>query len=227
MKHPHFKLLTYNIAKAISPLRRKYVLQDLRESLKTIGADFIFLQEVCGHHPSKEKAKFTKSPLEILSEEVLPYHYYGMTTEYEDGNHGNAILSRYEIKRIHNLDISMSPLARRGLLHCILDLPDFQKDLHLFCLHLDLLPADRRKQFELVKARILDSVEESDLVILAGDFNDWKGEWKSRLSQELNLDEVELSQKGPAKTFPSFFPLLHLDRVYYRGLAVRDFEILK
>lgn len=222
-----FCFLTYNMAKARSLFRRRYILQDIRSALLELHADFIFLQEAHGVHPQGSDTKFNLDPMEALAEGLMPYKVYGQNAVYKKGHHGNAILSRYEIKDFENFDISVSPFAKRGLLHCILDLPDIEKNLHLFCVHLDLLEVDRREQVSKICSTIQIHTSENDLVLLAGDFNDWRGRIGRRLYDELRLEEVRFGSSKSARTFPSFFPVVSLDKIFCRGLEVRNPEILR
>ena len=45
-------ILTVNTHKGFSPLNRRFVLPELREAVRTLGADVVFLQEVLGMHRS-------------------------------------------------------------------------------------------------------------------------------------------------------------------------------
>ena len=57
---------------------------------------------------------------------------------------------------------------------------------------------------------------------MAGDFNDWRLHARSLLARPLHLAEVfEITRGGPARSFPSLMPLLHLDRIYVRGFRVK------
>jgi endonuclease/exonuclease/phosphatase family metal-dependent hydrolase len=65
--------------------------------------------------------------------------------------------------------------------------------------------------------RYLERIPARDAVILAGDFNDWA----SRLGATFTAHEfMEHSQK----TFPSWLPLLPLDRIYTRNIQVQAFH---
>lgn len=227
MSQVQFKFLTYNMAKARSLFRRKYILRNIREALLDAQVDFIFLQEAHGEHPLSHKGNFEQDPLDILTEGLMPYKVYGQNAVYQKGHHGNAILSRHEIMHFENFDVSVSPFARRGLLHCQLDIPRIEKHLHLFCVHMDLLESDRNKQIEMITLKIKQTVKEHDLVLIAGDFNDWRGRLGSYLSKELEVSEVLFKDNKSAKTFPSFFPLVGLDKIFYRGLRVTSNEVLR
>ena len=58
-------------------------------------------------------------------------------------------------------------------------------------------------------------------MIVAGDFNDWRQRATAILERGLGMTEVSTSRGGrAARTFPSFLPLLRLDRIYIRGFEV-------
>jgi endonuclease/exonuclease/phosphatase family metal-dependent hydrolase len=60
-------------------------------------------------------------------------------------------------------------------------------------------------------------------LIIAGDFNDWNNHARQSLAEQLDLREVFESGSGSlAKSYPVNFPLLRLDRIYVRGLSVRN-----
>jgi endonuclease/exonuclease/phosphatase family metal-dependent hydrolase len=58
-------------------------------------------------------------------------------------------------------------------------------------------------------------------LIVAGDFNDWRQQATRELAHPLNMYEVfELVKGQSARTFPSFLPIMTLDRIYVRGFQV-------
>ncbi|MDP3826604.1 MAG: EEP domain-containing protein, partial [Polaromonas sp.] len=48
------KVLTVNIHKGFTFFNRKFILHELREAVRTVGADVVFLQEVTGTHARQE-----------------------------------------------------------------------------------------------------------------------------------------------------------------------------
>ena len=62
--------------------------------------------------------------------------------------------------------------------------------------------------------------------LVAGDTNDWSGVPTGQFSKRLGLQEAFKSTRGRhARTFPSKAPMLCLDRIYVRGLAVKRTEV--
>lgn len=218
----HLKILTYNIHKGFS-FDRRFVLSAIKHAIQTSGAELVFLQEVIGEHKvhAKKFADWPMEPqLEFLADTVWPHYTYGKNAIYSEGHHGNAILSRRPFVSYENIDISNSRLERRGLLHAIIAIDKTQRsDLHVICVHLDLFEKGRTRQYERIVKRIHEHVPDNSPLIIAGDFNDWRESASPVLEAELGVREVFHYLHGQhAKSFPSWFPFLPLDRVYVRGL---------
>lgn len=220
------RVLTYNIHKGFSFGNRKFVLENLRESIRAVDADVVCLQEVIGEHSAHAP---DASQFEYLADKMWSYYAYGKNAVYTEGHHGNAILSRYPIRKWENHDLSLSRFERRGLLHATIEDPDDPGPVHLFCMHLNLLERDRAVQIGRVIAHLKNVLSTEDPVILAGDFNDWRENASEMLRAQLHLKEVfrDSPLKQHARTFPSFLPLLKLDRIYYRNFACLGAKALR
>ena len=224
-------IVTYNIHKGFSQFNRKVVLHELRERLRRLNSDVVFLQEVQGERiylPRRHNGIYPRQPQhEFLAQEIWPHHAYGMNAVYDGGHHGNAILSRYPILKWENEDISAHGFESRGALHCELQLP--HRDdvaLHCLCVHLGLFKRGRGRQFDALIERINETVPENAPLIIAGDFNDWNNHANRQLAQALNLHEVfEISHGRLARSFPAGLPMLRLDRIYVRGLDIQHSEV--
>jgi endonuclease/exonuclease/phosphatase family metal-dependent hydrolase len=216
---------TYNIHKGFSQFNRRFVLHELRQRLRELDTDIVFLQEVLGTHSHSALqgvADVEHSQHEFLAHEKWPYHAYGKNSVYENGHHGNAILSRYPILNWGNQDISAHRFESRGVLHCELDLPQGRR-LHCLCVHLGLFKRGRNLQFGALVELIRQAIPLDAPLIIAGDFNDWNNHARHSLANELGLHEVFESGSGAlARSFPVSFPMLRLDRIYVRGLSIKD-----
>ena len=107
-------MATLNIHKGLSQFNRRMVIHELREGLRALDADLVFLQEVQGMN-ERMALRFAAWP------GVPQYEYlaeggwtpvYGRNAVYDHGHHGNAILSRYPIVSAANPVTSMSLSAR-------------------------------------------------------------------------------------------------------------------
>ena len=134
------RIATYNIHKGFSNFNRRMILHDVRERLRMLDADLIFLQEVQGSNEihGLHHTLWTAPQHEFLADSVWSDFAYGKNSVYEEGHHGNAILSRFPIINWENEDVSAHPLERRGLLHCELGVPGWDEPLHCVCVHLGL-----------------------------------------------------------------------------------------
>jgi endonuclease/exonuclease/phosphatase family metal-dependent hydrolase len=224
------KILSYNIHKGFSGGLAKYTLDKIREEIRALHPDLIFLQEVQGQHDGHRKKipKWSEVPqFEYLAEDLWPHHSYGKNAVYSHGHHGNAILSKFPILNSDNLDISQNRFENRGLLHAVIQLPN-SVILHGLCSHLGLFEADRKKQLKQIINRIESVVPKEDLLIAAGDFNDWRENASRSLVSELGLQEAFLAlHNRHAKTFPSWHPVMRLDRIYFRGFTAVSAVSLK
>ncbi|MFA5678334.1 MAG: endonuclease/exonuclease/phosphatase family protein [Pseudomonas sp.] len=223
---PHVQslgVLTVNTHKGFSWLNRRFILPELREAVRTLSADVVFLQEVLGTHQGHGQ-RFDNWPdaphYEFLADTMWPEFAYGRNAVYPDGHHGNALLSKFPILHYDNLDVSISGTEERGLLHAILDVPG-QQDLHAICVHLGLREGHRQEQLRLL-CRLLDMLPADDPVIVAGDFNDWRQQAGAQLLRCGLHEAFEQAYGAPAKSFPARWPLLRLDRIYARNLTTHD-----
>lgn len=220
---PALTVVTYNIHKGFSALNGRLVVHEIRERLHALAADVVFLQEVQGAHTRHSRRHVAwpeTGQHEFLSHEG-GHSAYGMNASYLDGHHGNAIVSRFPIVKWENIDISHHALESRGLLHCEMAVPGWKEPLHCINVHLGLWARSRRFQLDWLCSRIREAVPERAPLVVAGDFNDWRGTATAMLSRELGLAEVfEQSMGRHAKSFPARLPFLALDRIYVRNLTV-------
>ena len=217
-------IATYNIHKGFSFFKRRLVIHEVRDHLRTLNADLVFLQEVQGGH-KRHARRFDNWPEqpqhEFLADSIWADSAYGKNAVYDSGHHGNAILSRFPIVRWDNEDISEHRFESRGLLHCEISVPGWTEPLHCVCVHLGLMARHRSRQLRSLQLHIGRLVPHAAPLIVAGDFNDWRYRATHELAHPLNLYEVfELVKGRPARTFPAVLPVMSLDRIYVRGFQV-------
>ena len=217
-------VMTVNIHKGFTFFNRKFILPELRDAVRKVGADVVFLQEVQGTHEDhgKKHSTWPDAPhYEFLADSIWPQYAYGKNMVYPKGHHGNAILSKFPIVRHQNHDVSIAGPEKRGLLHCELRVPGQAMEVHVICVHLGLAEAHRQHQLDLLCEMVRGEVPDNAPLIVAGDFNDWRCRANSILERGIGLREVFVNAYGePAKTFPARFPMLCLDRIYVRNASV-------
>ncbi|MBN9412287.1 MAG: endonuclease/exonuclease/phosphatase family protein [Burkholderiales bacterium] len=223
-------VMTVNIHKGFTALNRKFILPELREAVRAVSADVVFLQEVLGTH-SRHAGRLDNWPeaphYEFLADTMWPQYAYGRNAVYPSGHHGNALLSKFPIVHYRNHDISIAGPEKRGLLHAVLRTPGGLRDVHAICVHLSLQESHRLEQLHLLCHLVRDEVPDDAPLIVAGDFNDWRRRAHDVLEQEIGLHEVFKRATGQAaRTFPARWPLLQLDRIYVRGASVHSPRVL-
>ncbi len=227
--HNTLNIVTFNIHKGTTHFNARFALHQQRDLLQKLHADVVFLQEVRDAHDSHSK-RFTAWPkagqMAFLTEQIWKNFSYGKNSVYADGHHGNAILSKFPIINTHNHDISAHNTEQRGMLHCEIQIPKWDVPLHTICLHLGLFAHWRRQQLDAVTAYIQQHVPAEAPLIIAGDFNDWNLRIGRVFAHQLHMQEVFEQRTGkPARSFPSWLPMLRLDRIYVRGFDIKQVEV--
>ena len=228
MSAPPLHITSFNIHKGFSQFNRRMMVRELREQLRQIAPDIVFLQEVQGLHQGHAE-RYQDWPQaaqhEFLAEDVWPAAAYGRNMIYDHGHHGNAILSRFPILNTHNQDITHLRFEKRGLLHCRIALPEGPA-AHCVCVHLSLFGYSRRKQLDALSSFLERETAGDAPLIIAGDFNDWRNHADRHLAERLGLAEVFSGEDGrPARSFPVNLPMFRLDRIYVRGFSIERSEV--
>src|SRR4029450_2391585 len=87
---PPLTVMTVNIHKGFTIFNRKFILPELREAVRKVGADGGFLQEVQGAHEEHGK-KVDGCPeaphYEFLADSIWPQFAYGRNMVYPKGHH--------------------------------------------------------------------------------------------------------------------------------------------
>ena len=147
-----------------------------------------------------------------------PFSYFGSlfgwttvaarTLTARDGHYGHIVLSRWPIESLGEIDLSVRWREPRKAIVGSIATPAGK--MVVIAAHLGLLPFERRRQLARLKERIA-AIPDRPIVVL-GDFNDFPGRGLAERSLSPPL------QGTPAlATYPSRFPLLPLDRIWYSG----------
>ncbi|GLS03071.1 hypothetical protein GCM10007860_02140 [Chitiniphilus shinanonensis] len=223
------RVASYNIHKGLSLFNRRLVVHEVRQALQGLQPDLVLLQEVQGAHQRKAQ-RFSHWPLEPQHEYLAGAELtalYGRNANYRYGHHGNALLSRFPVRRWDNHDLTLHKFEQRGLLHAVLEVPGWTRPLHALSVHLNLRARDRRQQLKLLAEYVHTEVPMHAPVVLGGDFNDWRCEATPFMLHELGLSEAfEMLHGAPARSFPARLPVLTLDRMYVRGFDIEVADVL-
>jgi len=217
------RVATYNIHKGVRGVgpRRRLEIYNLGLGIEALDADLVFLQEV-RHSHQRDARRFARTSFgwpELSQAEFLaPDGYdvaYRSNAVTRFGEHGNALLSRWPIGDVGHHDVSDHRFEQRGLLH--VPVRWNQLTVHAVVAHLGLMHAGRVRQVERL-ARFIDAhVPAGELLVVAGDFNDW-GERLDLQMLACGLERAHEKAPRARPTFPSRVPVFALDRIYSRGL---------
>jgi endonuclease/exonuclease/phosphatase family metal-dependent hydrolase len=222
------KIVTYNIHKGFNWSNTKLTIEMLKNNLEKIHPDIIFLQEVVGENKRHEQKfdNWISNQFEYLADGLWTDFAYSKHAIYDVKDHGNVILSKYPILKQEVFNISVNNYENRAVLYVQLQIED--KGVDCFCIHLNLLRKDRLKQYSLIKDIIKKTVHSDCPIIIAGDFNDWNKKASHNLLDISHIHDAHKTIHGKyAKTFPTMFPLLSLDRIYTKGFKVNSSQVLK
>jgi endonuclease/exonuclease/phosphatase family metal-dependent hydrolase len=214
-------VLTCNTHKGYSSFNRRFVLRELRDAVRAQGSDLVFLQEVsgAGARLAKRRSDEIAGHCEYMADQIWSDHAWARNAVVDGLEHGNALLSRFPIVRWTNHLVSVPGDESRGLLHCIVQRPGSDLHLHAVCVHLGLRESHRRQQLARLRDVVLHDVPAAAPLVVAGDFNDWR----SRADQALHgtglVDVFRQSFGRHARSFPAWWPMLRLDRIYVRCVA--------
>jgi len=206
-----FRLMTYNIHKGIGN-DRKYSLERIEEVVQGYNPDLVLLQEVDDGVP---RSRHDRQVDRLASDLGYPHQAYQQNVHLKTGHYGNAILSRFPLSHIENIDLSV-PLKKRRQALVVRCQQHFEGHVRSFLvanLHLGLAGFERKIQLR----RLLRSnrmVHDHRLpMILGGDFNDVWGTLKKNILQPEGFQSAGIS----IRTFPATLPLRSLDQIFYTG----------
>lgn len=195
------RVMTWNIHGAFGRNPR-FELSRVVELILRADPDIIALQEVDSRHNAQGNA-FT------LLRDSLGNHGVGAASVVtEDGEYGQLLISRWPMHETLIRDISYGEREPRRAIRARVETPF--GNLHAIATHLGLSIRERRSQARA----LLEMIGDDSPCVALGDFNDWF--WPGSVRSVLRH---ALPGRSRRRTFPSWCPLLRLDRIYCRPHA--------
>lgn len=199
---PSLVVATYNIHTCVG-VDRRYDPARVATVLRELDADIIGLQEVDVRR---------RGPVPLDQETFLAAEtgLHAVSTPRENGNgrFSNTILTRLPVLAVRHIDLSVAGHEPRGALD--VDLAFEGRVLRVIATHFGLRGNERRLQTQrLLAALDRNGAAATDAVLMMGDLNEWRG----RRGGIPALDR-ELGRAPAPRTFPSWCPILPLDRIY-------------
>jgi endonuclease/exonuclease/phosphatase family metal-dependent hydrolase len=204
----NLRIITYNIHRSIGG-DHKLSPERISDVIAAHRPDIVALQEVdCGQ----------VRPALYDQATIIAQHLNFPEVWIERERCGNAILSRYPMKRVKAGGLHRvrrwHTLARRGALW--VEVEAFGTQIQLLNTHLGLTPASRLNQARVLAGpEWLDNPDCRPPVILCGDFNTQPGSAVFKLLEGQLINVEKLKVNGDTeKTWPSSHPLLSYDHIF-------------
>jgi endonuclease/exonuclease/phosphatase family metal-dependent hydrolase len=206
------RVVTYNIHTCVG-VDRRYDPGRIAAVLREIDADIACLQEVDVRRGTGRHA----DQWAYLGEATGCRVILGAGVRVEGGRFGNAILTRFPLLTARSIDLTVAGYEPRGAIDADLLLGD--RVLRVIATHFGLRAGERRLQANRLMAALGGSLpphrRDADAVLLMGDLNEWRGR-----SGAIRVFDRRLGPSAAERTFPSWLPVLALDRIYADGPAV-------
>jgi endonuclease/exonuclease/phosphatase family metal-dependent hydrolase len=207
------RVATYNIHRGRG-MDGRTRLERIAGVLAAIDADIVALQEVIGASPLKPGQAAELGAALGMGWVMAP------TRHLRTALFGNVVLSKFPMRHHVQHDLTWKTCEHRSVQRVDLAIDD--DTLHFYNVHLGTSLLERRNQ----AAKLASVVHDRRVVgpkIVLGDFNEWaRGIAKDILAERLQSIDLSKHLKR-ARTYPTFFPVLHLDHIYYEGKV----EVLK
>ena len=196
--------VSYNIHQCVGtdgkrdPHRIATVIQETK-------ADIIGLQEVDFNSLGAKKSH----QLDYLAEATGMRAVAGPTIRSADIEFGNALLTSREITHVRLHDLTVVRRQPRGVIEA--EIVCEGKIIRVLVTHFGLALNERRRQAQSLLKILRQQKASYALTLVIGDINEWRprGFALYRLNSHLG--------KAPSpRTFPSFFPVFALDRIWVK-----------
>jgi endonuclease/exonuclease/phosphatase family metal-dependent hydrolase len=176
--------------------------------IAALDADVVALQEVVGPGPHGG------GHMEELGAALAMGWVMAETRQLRGHAFGNAVLCRFPIRHHVQYDLSWKTQEPRCCQRVDIAVED--DTLHLYNVHLGTAFLERRHQATRLSAIVHDRRTDTPKLVL-GDFNEWmRGLATDLLSARLESIDLRAHLRR-RRTYPGFFPILHLDHIYYEG----------
>jgi endonuclease/exonuclease/phosphatase family metal-dependent hydrolase len=195
-----FSAVSYNIHQCIGLDGRRDV-ERIACVLGSLDTQLIGLQEVGTDFESGRKS----GQMEYLAKVTGLQAIAGHTIERHTGPYGNVLLTGWHVLDSRLLDLSVPGREPRGAIDA--DLVIDGEMVRVIVTHLGLRAAERRYQVR----RLLEALShgQNHFIVVLGDINEWV-----LRSRPLRWLYARFGKPPAPRTFPSWFPIFALDRIW-------------
>jgi endonuclease/exonuclease/phosphatase family metal-dependent hydrolase len=216
------RLLSYNIHKGVGGRDRRYRLDRIIEVIASQTPDLICLQEV---DYNVRRSRFDDQPSLLARHLKAQHSLFQLNVPRQDGGYGNLILSRWPIHESRHICLRLRQRKPRGAQMAVVDTPEGH--LHLINWHLGLSEKERHWQAQFLLEHEHFQTSAHLPTVITGDFNDWRNTLGKNSFGHHRFEQAT-APIHQFRSFPAFFALASLDKIFYRGgLLVRHSQIIR
>jgi len=224
-KELRLKVMTYNIRHASPPSHPSMIdIDTVSAVVNMYQPDIVALQEVDVHTGRSGKAM---DEAKEIGDRTKMFHYFGRAINFDGGEYGIAILSKYPIDsaKTFQLPSANAHAEKRALALAWLNLGG-NKQLLFACTHLD---AEAKDDSRMMQIKAIDSLlmPQPIPLLLAGDLNSEAG---SPVIEILDQHFNRSCLNNCAFTIPSDKPVQTIDYIAFRNtdaFKVIDHRVLQ
>lgn len=195
-----FTVASYNIHGCVGKDRRRDA-QRIADVVGELDVDVVGLQEV----DSRIGLADDDMQMDYLAKATGLTAIAGPAISRHDRHYGNLLLTRHPVADVRRLDLSVPGYEPRGALD--VDLEIRHRRVRVIVTHFGLAGGERREQARRLLAALHQDPER--MVVVLGDFNEWQP-----FSRSLKEMQQRLGVSPAPATYPAFFPVLALDRIW-------------
>ncbi|HET7360692.1 MAG TPA: endonuclease/exonuclease/phosphatase family protein [Salinimicrobium sp.] len=212
------RILSYNIHHG-ETTNGDLDLKAVAKVINEVNPDLVALQEV-DYKTDRVEQRDILSELATLTK--MPYSFFGKAVNYDGGEYGVGVLSKWEFLETTNIPLPHEPGKEPRTMAGGTILVESGDTITFFSTHLDHLKDDTERISQVRKIENIFSKSRYPK-ILAGDLNDVPGSTSIRIL-ESNL-KSSYDKDDPQPTFPSSSPIKKID--YVMGYPKEKWKIVE
>jgi endonuclease/exonuclease/phosphatase family metal-dependent hydrolase len=195
-------------------------LERIAALIKETKADIVGLQEIDRGVERTARKDFPKELAKLTGMEI----YFERNIIYQGGDYGNAVLTKFPIKKKKNTHYKMIREGeQRGVMQLVLDVHG--KDLLFMNTHIDYRPEDDERVINADELKQIVADAGKMPVVLCGDFNDTPGSRTHEKIKKFLTDTWELKGQGVGLTCPTEKPEVRIDYIWISNETVEPLKI--
>ena len=215
------RVMTYNIQHG-EGIDQKIDLARIAKVITAAQADLVALEEV---DRGVKRTAGVDEPAELARLTGLTA-YFDNNFHYQGGEYGNAVLTRFPIKRAQNTHYRMlRPSEQRGVIQLVLDVRG--RDVLFMATHIDYRADDSERLINIdeLKQIVTDATAAKLPVILCGDFNDIPGSRTHGKVKTFLTDTWEIVGQGKGLSYSTEKPVKRIDYVWITPATIEPVSI--